>query len=81
MNTLVEIMTSPVAWEMASLKNSNVFNDTQGIVNIDDEYKTRKGTAKILTKTLAILVPMIVVTIIITSSNYLLMIILLLFRF
>ena len=50
------------------------------IINIDDEYNTRKGTAKILTKTLAILVPMIVVTIIITSSNYLLMIILLLFE-
>ena len=46
------------------------------IINIDDEYNTRKGTAKILTKTLAILVPMIVVTIIMTSSNYLLMIIL-----
>ncbi len=50
------------------------------IINIDDEYNTRKETAKILTKTLAILVPIIVLTIIITSSNYLLMSILLLFE-
>lgn len=50
------------------------------IINIDDEYNTRKGTAKILTKTLAILVPIIVLTIMITSSNYLLMTILLLFE-
>ena len=50
------------------------------IINIDDEYNTRKGTAKILTKALAILVPLIVVTIVITSSNYLLMFILLIFE-
>ena len=50
------------------------------IINIDDEYNTRKGTAKILTKTLAILVPIIVLTIFITSSNYLLMFILLIFE-
>ena len=50
------------------------------IINIDDEYNTRKSTAKILTKTLAILVPVVVITIIITSSNYLLMFILLMFE-
>ncbi len=50
------------------------------IVNIDDEYTTRKGTAKILTKALVIIIPIIVITIIITSSNYLLMFILLIFE-
>ena len=50
------------------------------IINIDDEYNTRKQTAKILTKTLAILVPVIILTIVITSSNYLLMCILILFE-
>ncbi len=50
------------------------------IINIDDEYNTRKGTAKILTKTLAIIIPIIILTIIITSSNFLLMTILLLFE-
>ena len=50
------------------------------IVNIDDEYTTRKDTAKILTKALVILVPAMIVTIIITSSNYLLMFILLIFE-
>ena len=50
------------------------------IINIDDEYNTRKGTAKILTKSLAIVVPIMLITIIITSSNYLLMFILLIFE-
>ena len=50
------------------------------IINIDDEYNTRKGTAKILTKALVILVPLIVITMVITSSNYLLMFILLIFE-
>ena len=50
------------------------------IINIDDEYNTRKGTAKILTKALVILVPLIDITIVITSSNYLLMFILLIFE-
>ena len=50
------------------------------IINIDDEYNTRKETAKILTKTLAILVPVVLITVIITSSNYLLMFILLMFE-
>lgn len=50
------------------------------IVNIDDEYNTRKGTAQILTKSLAIIVPIMLLTIIITASNYLLMFILLIFE-
>ena len=50
------------------------------IINIDDEYNTRKGTAKILTRTLAIVVPIMIITIIITSSSYLLMFILLIFE-
>ena len=50
------------------------------IINIDDEYNTRKGTAKILTRTLAIVVPIMIITIIITYSSYLLMFILLIFE-
>ena len=50
------------------------------IVNIDDEYNTRKGTAKVLTKALAILIPLFLVTIWLTSGNYLLMFILLIFE-
>ena len=50
------------------------------IINIDDEYNTRKGTAKILTKTFAILVPIIILTIMFTSQNILLMVILLIFE-
>ena len=50
------------------------------IINIDDEYNTRKDTAKILSKALAILVPVIIITIFITASNYLLMFILLMFE-
>lgn len=50
------------------------------IINIDDEYNTRKGAAKILTRALVILVPVAVLTIIITHTNYLLMFILLIFE-
>ena len=50
------------------------------IINVDDEYSTRKQTAKILTKTLVILVPTIIITIVITYTNYLLMAILLMFE-
>ena len=39
------------------------------IINIDDEYNTRKGTAKILTKTLAIIIPAIIITIITHTAN------------
>ena len=50
------------------------------IINIDDEYNTRKDASKILTKSLAILIPVIIISIIITSSNYLLMFIVLIFE-
>lgn len=50
------------------------------IINIDDEYNTRKVTAKILTRTLAIIIPVATLTIVITSSNLLLMFILLIFE-
>ena len=50
------------------------------IINIDDEYNTRKDAAKILTKTLLIIIPLALLTIIITHTNYLLMFILLIFE-
>ena len=50
------------------------------IINIDDEYITRRDSSKILTRTLIILLPIVVLTIIITHSNYLLMFILLIFE-
>ena len=50
------------------------------IINIDDEYNTRKGTAKILTKSLGITIPIVLLTLIFTSGNYLLMFILLIFE-
>lgn len=50
------------------------------IINIQDEYATRKDSSKILTKSLAILLPIVILTIIISKSNALLMIILLLFE-
>ena len=50
------------------------------IINIDDEYSTRRDASKIMTKALAILIPIIVVSIAITHSNYLLMSIILIFE-
>ena len=50
------------------------------IINIDDEYVTRRDASKIFTRTLIILVPVAVLTIIITHTNFLLMFILLLFE-
>ena len=50
------------------------------ILNIDDEYITRKDSARIMTKALVILIPLIILTIIITKNNYLLMFILLIFE-
>ena len=50
------------------------------IINIDDEYNTRKDSAKILTKALAIVIPIIILTIIITHSSYLIMFTLLIFE-
>lgn len=50
------------------------------ILNIDDEYITRRDVAKILTKALVILIPLIIITILVTKGNYLLMFILLIFE-
>ena len=50
------------------------------IINIDDEYNTRKDSAKILTKALAIVIPVAILTIVIAHTNYLLMFIVLIFE-
>ena len=50
------------------------------IINIDDEYTTRKEAAKILTKAIVIFLIVAIATIIITHSNWLLMSILLIFE-
>ena len=50
------------------------------IINIEDEYATRRDSAKIMTKALCILLPLVVLTIVFTKSNYLLMFILLIFE-
>ena len=50
------------------------------IIDVDDEYATRRDSAKILTKVLAFIVPLITASIIITHSNYLLMSIILIFE-
>ena len=50
------------------------------IIDVDDEYATRRDSAKILTKVLAFIVPLVAVSIIITHSNYLLMSIILIFE-
>ena len=50
------------------------------IINVDDEYITRRDAAKILTKTLLILTPLVIFTIIISHSNMLLMGIVLIFE-
>lgn len=50
------------------------------IINVDDEYATRRDSAKILTKTLAVLIPLVLLTIILTHTNTLVMSILLIFE-
>ena len=50
------------------------------IINIDDEYKTRRDSAKILSGALLLVIPLAIVTIIITKNNALLMFILLIFE-
>ena len=50
------------------------------ILNIDDEYATRRDSAKIITKALVILLPLVIITIVLTKNNYLLMFILLMFE-
>ena len=50
------------------------------IINIDDEYNTRKDASRILSKTLAITVLIVIISIWFTSSSYLLMFIVLIFE-
>ena len=50
------------------------------IINIQDEYATRRDAAKIITKSLVILLPIVILTILLTKTNYLLMFILLIFE-
>ena len=50
------------------------------IINIDDEYLTRRQAAQILTRTFIILVPLTIIIIVITHQNTLLMSILLIFE-
>ena len=50
------------------------------IIDVDDEYATRRDSAKILTKVLAFVIPLIAASIIITRSNYLLKSIILIFE-
>ena len=50
------------------------------ILNIDDEYNTRRDSARILSNAILILIPIVFVTILITKNNLLLMSILLIFE-
>ena len=50
------------------------------IINIEDEYLTRRQTAKILTNSLLIIVPLTIFIILFTQNNTLLMAILLIFE-
>ena len=50
------------------------------ILNIDDEYNTRRDAAKVLIKAILILIPIVFLTIMLTKSNILLMCILLIFE-
>ena len=50
------------------------------IIDVDDEYATRRDSAKILTKVLLLVVPLMVASAIFTRSNYLLMSIILIFE-
>ena len=50
------------------------------IINVDDEYLTRKQTAKIITKAILIIIPLTIAIIVLTHSDGLLLSILLLFE-
>ncbi len=50
------------------------------IINVDDEYATRRDSAKILTRTLLVLVPIMTLSIILARTNYLLLAIVLIFE-
>ncbi len=50
------------------------------IINIDDEFLTRLQTSKIITKALAIIIPVTLIVILMTKSNPMIMIIILIFE-
>ena len=50
------------------------------IINVDDEYATRRDSAKILTKVFLIAIPIVILSIILAHENFLLMSILLIFE-
>ena len=50
------------------------------ILNVDDEYATRRDSAKILSKILIVLFPLVLFSVIVTHTNYLLMSIILIFE-
>ena len=50
------------------------------IIDVEDEYATRRDSAKILTRAFLILIPVVTMTIVITHNNYLLMSIILIFE-
>ena len=50
------------------------------IINVDDEYATRRDSAKILSRTLLVLIPIATVSIIFAHTNYLLLSIILIFE-
>lgn len=50
------------------------------IINVDDEYATRRDSAKILSRTLLILIPIMTASIIVVHTNYLLLSIVLIFE-
>ena len=50
------------------------------IINIDDEFLTRLQTSKIITKALAIIIPVTLIVILMTKSNLMIMIIILIFE-
>ena len=50
------------------------------IINIDDEYLTRMQTARILTRTFLVIIPLTIAIVVLTKNNTLLMCILLIFE-
>lgn len=50
------------------------------IINVDDEYLTRKQASKILTNTILIIIPLTLVIVLLTKNNYLILAFLLVFE-
>ena len=50
------------------------------IIDVEDEYATRRDAAKVLSKVLMLLIPIMLISIIVTHSNYLLMSIIFIFE-